>query len=171
MSAFYTNQRGYVMVTILLAALVLALDYFTKWLVMTRMVEYESIPIIPGFFSLNYIRNPGAAFGMLANQKWLFVVVSLATIGGIVYYAFKPEGRKRWVAIDMGLILGGAVGNLLDRLRFEAVVDMFHFYWRDWYFPIFNVADIAIVCGVGLFILCLYLEARQEQAQKAGQES
>lgn len=159
------------MVTILLAALVFALDYFTKWLVMDRMVEFQAIPVIPGFFSINYIRNPGAAFGMLANQKWFFVVVALAAICTILYYAFRPEGRKRWVAIGLGLIMGGAMGNLLDRLRFDAVVDMFLFYWREWYFPVFNVADIAIVCGVGLFILCLFLEARQEQKGKAGQVS
>lgn len=159
------------MVTILLAALVFALDYFTKWLVMTRMVEHEAIPVIPGFFSINYIRNPGAAFGMLAHQKWLFVAVSLITISVIGYYAFQPEGRKRWVSIGMGLIMGGAAGNLLDRIRFDAVVDMFLFYWRDWYFPVFNVADIGICCGVGLFILYLFLEAKQEQREKAGQES
>lgn len=159
------------MVTLAIGAIVFAIDYWTKWLVLTQMAEHQSIPIIPGFFQLTFIMNPGAAFGILAHQKWLFVLVSLAAIGLIVFHAFHREGRQPLTALAMGLILGGAVGNLVDRIRFGAVVDMFDFYWRDWHWPVFNVADIAIVCGVGLFILRLLQEARSERDEKAGQES
>lgn len=159
------------MVTILIGAFVFALDFITKWLVMTRMVEHQTIPVIPGFFHFTYIMNPGAAFGIFAHQKWLFVVVSIATAAAILYYAFRPEGRQPWTGVGMGLILGGALGNLVDRIRFHAVIDMFDFFWREWHYPVFNVADIAIVCGVGLFVLRLLWEAKQEQDEKAGQES
>jgi signal peptidase II len=159
------------MVTLIIGALVFALDYATKWLVMTRMAEHQSIPVIPGFFHLTYVMNPGAAFGILKHQKWLFVLVTLATVVTICYYAFRPEGRRPMIFTAMGLILGGALGNLFDRIRFNAVVDMFDFFWRDWHYPVFNVADMAIVCGVGLFILRLLLDARQEQNEKAGQET
>ena len=120
------------MVTIAIGALVLVLDYVTKWLVLTRMELHEHIPIIPGFLDLTYVMNPGAAFGILAHQKWLFVTVSLLAVGLIAYFAFRPEGRQPLIPIAMGLILGGAVGNLIDRIRFSAVVDMLLLYYKEW---------------------------------------
>lgn len=150
------------MISIAVGLVTLALDLWTKWLVTTRMTEYEEIRIIEGFFSFQFVYNPGAAFGMLANQKWLFVLVSAAAIIAILYFIRKPEARIGLAPWALGLLLGGAAGNLVDRIRYGKVVDFFLFYYRDWSFPNFNVADIGITIGVGLLILHLMLEEGQQ---------
>jgi signal peptidase II len=150
---------------IALAVIVLALDIATKWLVLTRMAEWQEIPIIPGFFSLQFVYNPGAAFGMLAHQQWLFIGVSAVAILAILAYLRRPEAREGLMPWGLGLLLGGAVGNLIDRLRWGKVVDFFLFYWRDYHFPNFNVADIGITVGVGLFILHLLLTGESERRE------
>jgi len=149
----------------ILAVVVLVLDQLTKWLVMTRMTEFSQIPVIEGFFSIQYVRNPGAAFGMLADQRWLFISVSIAAIAGMIYFLRHPESRAGIVRLALGLLIGGAAGNLVDRIRFGKVVDFFLFYWRDYSFPNFNVADIGITVGVGLFILHLMLTGEKHQRE------
>lgn len=150
--------------SIVIAAVALVLDLLTKWLVMTRMTELQEIPIIPGFFSLQFVYNPGAAFGMLANQRWFFVLVTLVAVGAMLNYLRQGQ-PKHWVAtLALGLLLGGAIGNLIDRLRFGKVVDFLLFYWRDYYFPNFNVADICITVGVGLLILHLLVSGETKEA-------
>lgn len=142
------------MAALVLAAVVVGLDLLTKWLVSTRLTEFVETPVIPGFFSLQFVHNPGAAFGMLAGQQWLFIVVALGAVGGMLYFLRHPEGRVGLIPYALGLLMGGAIGNLVDRIRFNGeVVDFLLFYWRDYHFPNFNVADIGITLGVGLFLL------------------
>ncbi|MFZ5827406.1 MAG: signal peptidase II [Bacillota bacterium] len=150
--------------SIIIALVVLALDQYTKWLVLTRMTLHEEIPVIAGFFSLQFVYNPGAAFGMLANQRWFFVIVTLIAVGGILYYLRRPEAQHWLARFSLGILLGGAVGNLIDRLRFGQVVDFLLFYWRDYYFPNFNVADIGITVGVGGLVLHLLLTGETKEA-------
>ena len=146
---------------------VVLLDQATKALVMDRFAMFELLPVIPGLFDLTYLTNTGAAFGMLAGAKsvWrqvFFVGVAVAAIGVMVfsYRQFRNQGRIFVHAI--GLIAGGAVGNLIDRLRFGAVVDFLYFHLGTHYWPAFNVADSAITIGVGLFILGTILYPPQE---------
>jgi len=146
---------------------VVLLDQATKALVMDRFAMFELLPVIPGLFDLTYLTNTGAAFGMLAGAKsvWrqvFFVGVAVAAIGVMVfsYRQFRRQGRIFVHAI--GLIAGGAVGNLIDRLRFGAVVDFLYFHIGTHYWPAFNVADSAITIGVGLFILGSILYPPQE---------
>ncbi len=146
---------------------VVVLDQATKALVMDRFAMFELLPVIPGLFDLTYLTNTGAAFGMLAGAKsvWrqvFFVGVAVAAIGVMVfsYRQFRSQGRIFVHAI--GLIAGGAVGNLIDRLRFGAVVDFLYFHLGTHYWPAFNVADSAITVGVGLFILGTILYPPQE---------
>ena len=146
---------------------VVVLDQATKALVMDRFAMFELLPVIPGLFDLTYLTNTGAAFGMLAGAKsvWrqvFFVGVAVAAIGVMVfsYRQFRNQGRIFVHAI--GLIAGGAVGNLIDRLRFGAVVDFLYFHIGTHYWPAFNVADSAITIGVGLFILGTILYPPQE---------
>lgn len=155
------------MLSILLAVAVVVVDQLTKWLVSARLEEAQEIPVIHGFFSLQFVRNPGAAFGMLANQQWLFILVSVAAIGAMIYFLRNPEARRGTLPWAIGLLLGGAAGNLIDRIRFGKVVDFFLFYHKDWFFPNFNVADIAITVGVGLFILHLILTGEKQQSEGA----
>jgi signal peptidase II len=146
---------------------VVVLDQVSKALVMDRFAMFELLPVIPGLFNLTYLTNTGAAFGMLAGAQsiWrqvFFVGVAVAAIGVMVfsYKQFRSQGRIFVHAI--GLIAGGAVGNLIDRLRFGAVVDFLDFYLGIHHWPAFNVADSAITVGVGLFILGSILYPPQE---------
>jgi len=137
---------------------VLLLDQISKLLVMARFAMHEVLPVIPGFFNLTFVTNTGAAFGLLAGEQTLvrqlfFVAVALAALL-FLYYShrhFRDQGAL--FAHAIGLIAGGAVGNLVDRLRLGAVVDFLDFYIGAYHWPAFNVADTAICVGVGLFLL------------------
>jgi len=137
---------------------VVVLDQATKALIMAKFSMFELQPVIPGLFNLTYLTNTGAAFGMLAGaptiwRQVFFVGVAVVAIGVLVfsYRQFRNQGRI--FAHAIGLIAGGAVGNLIDRLRFGAVVDFLDFYIGTRHWPAFNVADAAITIGVGLFVL------------------
>lgn len=137
---------------------VTAVDQATKAMIMAAFSLYEAKAIIPGFFNLTYITNTGAAFGLLAGEETLlrqafFVCVAMAALLVMFfsYRHFKSQGTLFVHAI--GLIAGGAVGNLIDRLRFGSVVDFLDFYVGEYHWPAFNVADSAITIGVALFIL------------------
>lgn len=146
---------------------VVVLDQATKAMVMDRFAMFEMVPVIPGLFNLTYLTNTGAAFGMLAGAQsiWrqvFFVGVAVAAIV-ILFFSYRQFCRQgRIFAHAIGLIAGGAVGNLIDRLRFGAVVDFLDFYVGTHHWPAFNVADSAICVGVGLFILGSFLYPPQE---------
>ena len=146
---------------------VVLLDQATKGLVMERFAMFELLPVIPGLFNLTYLTNTGAAFGMLAGaptvwRQVFFVGVAALALGVMVfsYRQFRSQGKI--FAHAIGLIAGGAVGNLIDRLRFGAVVDFLDFYVGTHHWPAFNVADSAITVGVGLFILGSILHPQQD---------
>lgn len=130
---------------------VVACDQFTKALVMRSMVPGESIPILQDVFHLTYVLNPGAAFGILSNQRMFLLITGLVLIAATVY--FYPLLKKSNVCLKLGAtaILSGAVANLIDRAQTGYVVDFFDF--RIW--PVFNVADIAIVLGMGFMIYAI----------------
>ena len=137
---------------------VLLLDQLSKFLVMARFAMYEVMPVVPGFFNLTFVTNTGAAFGLLAGEQTLvrqffFVGVTLAALLFLFYSyrSFRDQGVL--FAHAIGLIAGGALGNLVDRLRLGAVVDFLDFYIGARHWPAFNVADMAISVGVGLFLL------------------
>lgn len=137
---------------------VVVLDQVSKAMVMGNFAMFELRPVIPGLFNLTYLTNTGAAFGMLAGaptiwRQVFFVGVALVAIG-VLAFSYKQFCRQgRLFAHAIGLIAGGALGNLIDRLRFGAVVDFLDFYLGSHHWPAFNVADSAITIGVGLFIL------------------
>jgi len=136
-----------------IAAVMVVVDQITKSLVMQRFHLYESVPVIPGFFNLAYVRNKGAAFGFLSGDHgaWrslFFVAVALAALAVMVMLIRKTEDRLSLVAFS--LIGGGAVGNLIDRLQFGEVVDFIDWYYKSYHWPTFNIADSAITVGVGL---------------------
>lgn len=128
-----------------LAALLLFLaDYLTKHWIRHSMRPGQSIRIIPHVFHITYVENRGAAFSILPNATWLFVLISVVVVAVIVVY--RKRLNDGWGQVALGLILGGAVGNLLDRLRFGMVTDFLDF--RVW--PVFNLADSGIVVGAAL---------------------
>ncbi|WP_418790521.1 signal peptidase II [Phosphitispora sp. TUW77] len=146
---------------ILLALGILAADQLSKWFVMSRMVQSESIPVIEPVFYITYIMNPGAAFGMLAYKTVFFVAVTVVVVLGIIFFARQIPAGKVLLKTGLAFQVGGAVGNLIDRLRFGHVVDFFDF--RVW--PVFNIADIGIVIGVGILLLELLQGDREKQKQ------
>ncbi len=125
---------------------VLLIDQGSKAAVQMLMYLGESIPVLPPVFYLTYIMNPGAAFGILPNQKALFITTGILLITGVLVGYRKLPPEKKLLRFSLGLVLGGALGNLLDRLRFGRVVDFLDF--RVW--PVFNLADTAIFIGVCL---------------------
>ncbi|WP_025027680.1 signal peptidase II [Caldalkalibacillus mannanilyticus] len=145
------------MLYFVIALVVFLLDQGTKKLVMDRMALGESIPILSDIFFLTSHRNPGAAFGILPNQRWFFIIVTIIVVIGIIYYLIKLKNTKKLLSISLGLILGGALGNFLDRVLYGEVVDFLdvkirlgQFYYD---YPIFNIADSALVIGVILLLL------------------
>ncbi|GGF77634.1 lipoprotein signal peptidase [Paenibacillus albidus] len=141
------------MVYYLIALIAFLIDRGTKYLIATRLELGEQIPVIGDFFIITSHRNRGAAFGILEGQMWFFYVVTAVVVIGIVWYLNKVKATRKLLPTALGLVLGGAVGNFLDRLMNGEVVDFLMFNFGSYTFPIFNVADSCIVIGVGLIIL------------------
>ena len=144
----------------LVAGTVFLIDQITKALIMATMRLGDVIPIIPPFLDLHYITNRGVAFGLFARLGDIFVPVALVIMSVIFWYYRSLRQRRLWLRTALGLQLGGALGNLLDRLRFGAVVDFvdFHIEAINFHFAIFNVADSAIVIGVGILLVSLLFQ-------------
>lgn len=137
-----------------LSIIIIGLDQLTKWWMNTHLLLYVPQPITP-FFNLTLMHNTGAAFSFLHDSKgaiYLFSAIALLVSGVILYYLRTIPATQRWKACGLALILGGAVGNVIDRLVYGYVVDFFDFYLRTWHFAAFNVADAAISVGVILLI-------------------
>jgi signal peptidase II len=140
-----------------LAAIVVMLDQVTKVLVVRHFSLGERLPVVPGWFDLTLVYNKGAAFSFLAGaggwQRWLFIGIGFAAMAFILYLLVK-HGSQRLFGLSLALVLGGAIGNVLDRILHGQVVDFLLAHWNDrWYFPAFNVADAAITTGAVLLIL------------------
>ncbi len=143
------------LIWLLLSLLLFAVDYITKAVVVANMKLYESIEILP-IFNFTYMHNYGAAFSFLSDaggwQRWFFSTIAVV-ISLLLTYWLKKLPAKNWVLCGAyAMVIGGAIGNLVDRLVHGFVVDFLHFYYQDWHYPAFNVADIAIVCGAGLLL-------------------
>ncbi len=160
------ETTGRYIVLLMLSVGTILLDQASKAHIMQTMRLHESIPIIPNFFSLTYIRNPGAAFGLLASSSngfrllffgltSLFALILLGTI-------FVRLRHDDWAGqLSIAGILGGAIGNMLDRLRFGEVIDFLDFYVEGYHWPAFNVADAAISVGVVFLIIHFAMEKRE----------
>ena len=157
-------------------AISLPLDLLTKWIVERNLSYADRIPVIEGFLSLTHVRNPGAAFGLFADgdpqtRLYVFIAVSIAAVLIILSFFRQLAPGDRLSALALGLILGGAVGNLLDRIFRGEVVDFLHFkIWRGYSWPDFNLADSFIVVGVGLLVLELLASEGEDRAAPAPDE-
>jgi signal peptidase II len=141
-----------------IAAAIVVFDQATKAIVKARLPLHESVTVIPGFFDLTHVRNTGAAFGMLNDLEFaykpaLMVIVALVALGAVASYALTLPATQRIARYGLALILGGAIGNLIDRAAMGYVVDFVDVYWRGVHFWAFNVADSAITVGVALMLL------------------
>lgn len=149
-----------------LALLVLVLDLLTKAWAENSLVYGHPVAILP-FLNWTLAYNPGAAFSFLADaggwQRWFFVGLGLVVSAVLVVWLSRLPRGSLWLPIAITLLLGGAIGNLHDRLLQGYVVDFIHVYWQDWHFPAFNIADMGISAGAVMLVIdSLFLEARRE---------
>ncbi len=148
------------------AVIVVALDQATKLAADHWLIFHQPVPVMP-FFNLTLSYNPGAAFSFLADhsgwQRWFFTILALVVSVFLIRWLHQIGNRDRWLSASIALVLGGAVGNLIDRLAYGHVIDFIQLYYRNWSWPVFNVADIAITLGViGLIAHMLFNpEARE----------
>lgn len=157
---------------LILSAVIIVLDIWTKSLVLARIQLHEAIPVIPNFFQLVHVRNTGAAFGLGANASSKLVPIllnvgAIAVFCVVVVYALRTAVTDRLLQTGLHLILGGAIGNLLDRFRFGYVVDFLDVYIGRHHWPAFNVADSAICIGIAL----LFFDMRKKPETEAATES
>ncbi len=142
---------------ICVAGVVVLLDQFTKVMVQLNLPLYNNIVIIPGFFNLTHIHNPGGAFGFLAGQNTVFrdlffIIFSVLALCVLIYLYQKTPKTYPVLSLGFALIFGGAAGNLIDRIRFGKVVDFIDIYIGDLHWPAFNIADSGITVGILIFI-------------------
>lgn len=148
----------------------IGIDQLTKILVSTNMEVYESIPVIPKVFDITYIHNKGAAFGMLANHRWVFMVVSTIAIVAMSVYLFRFCKEGMFFKVGLALVISGGIGNMIDRIIFGYVVDMIEATFIEtlfgWSFAIFNVADSFVCVGAGIVIFCLIRDIIKESKKE-----
>lgn len=153
--------------------LVVALDRTTKYLIERHVSDWETIPVIPGFFQIVHTRNTGIAFGMFAGEQGgsgsaiLLAITScvMLFIAYMLWQVARSGSGEHWtLKAALALVLGGALGNLYDRAIFGSVTDFFDFYWGSHHFPVFNVADSAISVGAGLLLLNLWFSRARKPA-------
>ncbi|EPJ54671.1 MAG: hypothetical protein OFPI_06340 [Osedax symbiont Rs2] len=154
-----------------LSVLMFAADRLTKVLAESKLQEYQVNPVISGFFDLTLLYNPGAAFGFLATaggwQRWLFSLLAVVMSVVLVIWIKRTSRKIWWLNSGLALILGGALGNLYDRIMQGQVVDFLSFHFGSYYFPAFNLADIAISCGAFLLIVdMLFFEKKRLSQQE-----
>jgi signal peptidase II len=165
------------LVLLALSAGVVLLDYATKRLVEGSLAEHIPYAVLPGILQLTRVHNRGAAFGLLntanlPHQPLIFAVVSLVALTAMLVYSLRLPATRYLPQTALSLIFGGAIGNLIDRLRYGYVIDFIDVYWGTHHWPMFNAADSAISVGVGLLILDMLREPHEARPEEtAGQTS
>ncbi len=163
----------------LLAVCIIIIDQLTKWLIVSTLELNERVSVVGDFFQITSHRNTGAAFGILTGQRWFFIVITIVIVAGLVWYIRNTMARGlRLAPLAFSLVLGGAIGNFIDRLLTGEVVDFFKFRFQfDWFgspidytFPIFNVADMMIVIGVSLAMIHVWQDKQETTRQDAKEQ-
>lgn len=149
-----------------IAIVTVVLDQLTKSYIDRNLVIGQMLVVIENHFYITHLRNPGAAFGILADSAYrlpFFLTVAAVAIVGILWYLKTLPLAARWMHASLGLIFGGAIGNLIDRVRFGEVVDFIGVHWYQYHWPSFNVADSAICVGVAIMLVCTWQEERHRR--------
>jgi len=159
----------------LIAVAIILLDQATKRVIVGTLQLGQGLPIVPGFFDLVFVLNPGAAFSFLATlpdsvRNPFFITISVTAVILILVYRTRHLQQHELASLSLALVLGGAIGNLIDRLRYGMVVDFLLVHVYEYHWPAFNVADSAISVGVTLMVLDMFLEWRREK-RKTGTET
>lgn len=149
------------MIYYVIALFVIAIDQISKWLIVKNMELGTSIPIIDNVLYITSHRNRGAAWGILENKMWFFYIITVVFVVFIVFYMKKYAKTDKLLGISLGLILDGAIGNFIDRVFRQEVVDFIHVYIFSYNYPVFNIADSALCIGVVLIIIQTLLEGKK----------
>jgi signal peptidase II len=157
--------------SLLICFYILSVDQWTKYVVQQRLPPYLRVEVIHGFFNLTHVRNTGGAFGIFGGERGgfgslLFVVVSLIAIGILLFLFIKMKEEKEMTSFSFPLILAGAIGNLIDRLRYGEVIDFLDFHLFSYHWPAFNIADSAITVGVILLGYGLLIQGPKKSSEK-----
>ncbi|KPB04292.1 MULTISPECIES: signal peptidase II [Bacillaceae] len=147
----------------LIALVIIIIDQLTKWLVVRYMEIGENIPIIHNFLYISSHRNRGAAWGILEGQMYFFYIITVGVVIGLIVYLQKLPKDQPWMKLALSLMLGGAIGNFIDRVLHQEVIDFINTFIFTYDFPIFNVADSALVIGVGIILILTILEGKKEK--------
>jgi signal peptidase II len=162
------SNRGRAAVWLLLSALIVLADQLSKSYITSHYGEFEFTTVLP-ILDITRMHNVGAAFSFLATasgwQRWLFISLAVVVSIGIVVWLYRMQRSQALLACGLALVLGGAIGNVIDRIRLGAVVDFIHFHWDRAYFPAFNIADSAITVGAACLILDALLEPKRARAK------
>ena len=162
------TNRGRAAVWLLLSALVVLADQLSKSYITSHYGEFEFTTVLP-ILDITRMHNVGAAFSFLATasgwQRWLFIILAVVVSIGIVVWLYRMPRSHGLLACGLALVLGGAIGNVIDRIRLGAVIDFIHFHWDRAYFPAFNIADSAITVGAACLILDAMLEPKRARAK------
>jgi signal peptidase II len=163
-----SENRGRAAVWLLLSALIVLADQASKSWITSHYGEFEFTTVLP-VLDITRMHNVGAAFSFLAGasgwQRWLFIGLALGVSIGIIVWLYRMPRSHGLLAAGLSLVLGGAVGNVIDRIRLGAVVDFIHFHWDRAYFPAFNIADSAITVGAACLLLDALLEPKKVKAE------
>ncbi len=159
------------MLLVSIGGVIIALDQLTKTYIHTHYLLGQSHEVIPHFFDITYVRNPGAAFGIFASmpaafRETFFSIIPLVALA-VIFGLLRTTSEKQKITIlALSLVFGGAIGNYIDRLRFKYVIDFLYFHFYEHYFPAFNVADSAIVVGVSILLLQMIFHPQEDGTTK-----
>ena len=154
-------------VLLIACLLVLVLDQYTKYEIQKSLPLHHRVEVIKGFFNLTHVRNTGGAFGIFGGKRGgmgtlFFMAVSFIAIGSLLFFVWKAKEDEKNLVLSFSLVLAGAIGNMIDRLRYGEVVDFLEFYLSSFYWPSFNIADSSICIGIGLMALELLIHDRKK---------
>ena len=141
------------MIYIILSVILVIADQLTKLATVEYLMPVKSITLIEGILSLTYVENKGAAFGVMQNARWFFIIFTIAVIAAVIIYTIMTKQRDKTFLISVSLICSGGLGNLIDRIFRGYVVDMIEVTFIE--YPVFNFADICVVCGA--ILLCIFV--------------
>jgi signal peptidase II len=150
----------------LIALAVILIDQVTKWMIVKEMYYGQSITVNENFLYITSHRNRGAAWGILQGQMWFFYLITVVVVVGLIIYIQKLKKQDKWFGIALALMLGGAIGNFIDRVVRKEVVDFVNTYIFTYDFPIFNVADSALVVGVIIMFIMTLFEGKMKKEHK-----
>lgn len=151
------------MVYYFIGIVILILDQLSKWLVATQMQVGDSVELIPNFLYITSTRNTGAAWSILEGKMWFFYLVTVVVLVIVVYYMQKYGRHKPFLGVALGFVIGGTLGNFVDRLFHGSVVDFIHVYLGSYSYPVFNLADSSLVIGAILILLYTLFDQKKEK--------